>query len=270
MKFSVAILILFIASPIVVAKEYFKPKAKLPLEFELILEAYQSNDLSKEESIELADLIKSFDFHFSKYNNSELSLLIKSSIYKSLLRVPYNKNTFLDASNFKTLQENYKKLNTDFSKWITSSLFKDVDLLFSSSAYKDYLIQKSEGELKSPSAKLVSKKIQILNRLFSYFPVESNQLELKLKDTLIEIFKNIHFILVLQSEKSEKVELVDSLSKLQYFEYMPAMPVSTEKTKKSRSVEEILESDQATKQEQGPIGPPLPMPTNDADWLQDF
>ncbi len=255
------------------AKDYFQCKSKFPIEFELILEAYQENDLNREEQQELADLIKRFDHYFS--NSKNLSQTLKASIYKSLLRVPFYKSSTLEPASVKELKFQYPKLSTDFSKWISSSLYKDADLLFSSDAHKEYLLQKSEGELKSPNAKMVSKKIQILNRLYSYFPVEDIQLEIRLKDSLLNILKNIHFSLVLQSDKTEKIEMPETLDKLKHFTYSPARPLKAnniQKTpEKSRTVEEILDSNG-----EPPISKPdnskatLPAPTNDADWLQDF
>ncbi len=266
-----------------------KPTSDLPAEISLIYQSYQlpnSNQNIFQRLLKYSFEIENLSLLISK---EDLYFIIKSEIYKTILRNGNSVKSIITPDDLNLIYENIKKCDDPFLKWIQLSLASDARSVFNGKNYREYVLQNANGRLDTVIAKKTYKKLQILSRLFSQFNVDSSLSIKKEMQVLIEkILNNITQSLYVMSSETrfDKIpNLLDDPNKLKSFKLILPSTISVSKNNKQseKSVEDILDGDPAPLKIPVPVEDDwsddknspldlkkLPKPSNDADWLQDI
>jgi len=266
-----------------------RPTNELPAELSLIYQSYQGPNANSS----LLQKILQYSFQIETYapliNKEDLYFIIKSEIYKTILRNGDSVKMIITPDDLKLIYDNIKKCDDPFLKWIQLSLASDARSVFNGKNYREYVLQNANGRLDTVIAKKTYKKLQILSRLFSQFNVDSSQGIKQDLQTLIEKIINnvIQSLYIMSSEtRFDKIPTIsDDPSKLKYFklELPTTNPIAKSSKQSEKSVEDILDGEPAPQKMPIPVEEDwsedknspldlkkLPKPSNDADWLQDI
>lgn len=266
-----------------------KTTNELPTELSLLYQSYQLPSTNQNIQLRLLKYSYQIDTYSPLINKEDLYFIIKSEIYKTILRNGNSVKNLITPDDLKLIYENIKKCDDPFLKWIQLSLASDARSLFNGKNYREFVLQNANGRLDTVIAKKVYKRLQILSRLFSQFNIDSstpikNELQTLIEHTLNNIIQNLY--LIGNETRFETIpSLTDDPTKMKYFKLESSASISKTKVakQKEKSVEDILEG------EPGPVKLPIPIdenwsedknspidlkklpkPTNDADWLQDI
>lgn len=288
MKYLISLFLFFSFAMAEEIKE-IKPTNDLPAEISLIYQSYQLPNSNQN----LFQKLLKYSFEIENYsplmNKEDLYFIIKSEIYKTILRNGNSVKSIINPDDLNLIYENIKKCDDPFLKWIQLSLASDARNVFNGKNYREYVLQNANGRLDTVIAKKTFKKLQILSRLFSQFNVDSSSgIKKEMQNLIDKILNNIIQSLYIMSSETrfEKIpNLIDDPSKLKYFrlEQNKQLPISKLSKQSEKSVEDILDGDNFPSKMPIPIEDDwsddknspidlkkLPKPTNDADWLQDI
>lgn len=264
----------------------------LPLELNLLVQSIQDSTTSKEQ---LNNVIMKIDSYARLLSKEDIFLVGKIEIYKTLLKTnELRPKATLDGDSIKKLKASLKKTQDPFVKWFIQALLHDADSLMSTSAYKEYVLQRNNGRLEKPELRRIDKKVQLLMRWISRLNPESEDFESVLKTELTpameESLKNIEqsFSLLASNSTNNKIPMVSKLKELKFFSVRLPKPAKAPVAGKEKSVDEIL-APLTNENTASPAALPepskedwlnddnapanlknLPKPADDADWLQDI
>ncbi|MBP9681409.1 MAG: hypothetical protein KBD76_08385 [Bacteriovorax sp.] len=269
---------------------------ELPLELNLLLESYQSNnDLEVLTTKTLMPIVQNID-HFARFISADhIFMIAKIEIYKTLLKTTaISPKAFINGDSLLTLQAAIKKASSPFTLWFLRALLRDSQNLLSSSLYKEYLLQKNNGNLEKREYKKIDKKVQLLYRWISKINTSSmdslDNLENELRILSLECLKSIEQSFYLMAQSSSNANILATNKTKEELKFFSLKEIKKDKKviKQSKSVDEILAPLTGAQQENSPSLPEpspedwtqeentpqnlknLPKPSNDADWLQDF
>lgn len=269
---------------------------ELPLELNLLLESYQSNnDLEVLTTKTLMPIVQNID-HFARFISADhIFMIAKIEIYKTLLKTTaISPKAFINGDSLLTLQAAIKKASSPFTLWFLRALLRDSQNLLSSSLYKEYLLQKNNGNLEKREYKKIDKKVQLLYRWILKINTSSmdslDNLENELRILSLECLKSIEQSFYLMAQSSSNANILATNKTKEELKFFSLKEIKKDKKviKQSKSVDEILAPLTGAQQENSPSLPEpspedwtqeentpqnlknLPKPSNDADWLQDF
>lgn len=266
-----------------------QPTKELPAEVSLIYQSYQNLNSNPNVFQKLLQISYQIDTYSPLLSKEDLYFIIKSEIYKTILRNGDSVKIIINPDDLNLIYENIKKCDDPFLKWIQLSLASDARNIFNGKNYREYVLQNANGRLDTVIAKKTFKKLQILSRLFSQFNVDSSQvikqdLQILIEKILNNVIQSL-YIMSIETKFDKLPNLIDDPNKLKFFKLDTPINKSMAKTSKQseKSVEDILEDDTPPQKLPIPIEEDwsddknspidlkkLPKPTNDADWLQDI
>ena len=253
---------------------YLPIETKTPQEFHYIINALQSDQLYSHHKEKINTLIIQIDRTFSSLNNNDINLIIKSEIFRTLLKFPpSNKRSFrsLNPNMANDLYNLSKKITSPFLSWLALSIHTDLKLLFRSPRFPSF-----KKSIEIPNQKwdkkmaLMKKKFSLLLPWHDYLVnTPEKQLIKNIYPLLLKCLQEIHFKSSLYS--SLVPTQPPSQGKMQYFkkilptkEKNPIDSLLNPIIKHSKDVslpepvdDWIPEKDSYTQK--------LPLPTN--DWL---
>lgn len=265
---------------------------ELPLELNLLIQSIQESSTDNEL---LNNSIMRIDSYARLLSKEDIFLVGKIEIYKTILKTnEVRPKAILDGDSVRILRNSLKKAKDPFVKWFIQALLHDTDSLMSTSAYKEFLLQRNNGKLEKPELRRIDKKVQLLSRWISRLNPESPDFESVLKTDLVpvmdEALKNIEqsFFLVAGNVTTGKIQMANSLKDLKFFSLKAPKAAKVPVAAKEKSVDDILAPiTNENPASEAPLPEPskedwlnddnapanlknLPKPADDADWLQDI
>lgn len=143
----------FLALSISVGKSQevtFTPDNKLPYEFLLLVDYLQKTELSFAEKLILQNNIQTIDYFLSTLEFKESFFIIKSEVYKSVLRNKPEQEISKDAYKKTSLTKlegliTAQKAAHPYVLWLLNSIKDDFISLTNQTAYQAYILQKTGG-----------------------------------------------------------------------------------------------------------------------------
>lgn len=279
MKSFIALLLTIIISTPLCAKVFtYSPiTKKFPIEFELLFNFLQSEELNPDEKYQFERSIVELDRLARNMNEEELLFITKTEIYKTLLKP--NDTTALKREMFNpqfmsTVRMALNNAKNDaFTKWFLTALEKDLTSLFNSTEYKDLMLLKNSRQTPPVELLKIERRLELALKLAMNVNSESNsQLKAELKTKALNLLRNLEnaFKLIALQSKFAPLAQEVTLSSLKFFKAEEVTPVTTmqqNKIKVEKTIDDILNpvlnSDSDKKVEA------LPQPVNENEWLLD-
>ncbi|MCK6595775.1 MAG: hypothetical protein L6Q33_11280 [Bacteriovoracaceae bacterium] len=244
MKSFIALLLTIIISTPLCAKVFtYSPiTKKFPIEFELLFNFLQSEELNPDEKYQFERSIVELDRLARNMNEEELLFITKTEIYKTLLKP--NDRTALKREMFNPSTE-----------------------------YKDLMLLKNSRQTPPVELLKIERRLELALKLAMNVNSESNsQLKAELKTKALNLLRNLEnaFKLIALQSKFAPLAQEVTLSSLKFFKAEEVTPVTTmqqNKIKVEKTIDDILNpvlnSDSDKKVEA------LPQPVNENEWLLD-
>jgi hypothetical protein len=240
--------------------KYYTPRPGTPLELGYALESIQKKPLSEEEKKKFENSLLRLEQALMKLNREEVLFLIKSEIYKTILRERPDIQIPPQAyspSYLGEIRAQLPKVNglLPFTNWLVTALVRDLDLLYQDPGLREYSKERlSPSPSPGPAAARAGKKLSMILPYLETLRLKGAQgLEHELTPVLLNLFDRL----------ANNSELLASLAKRppnslatteRYFEAIDTAP--TPKTvSKDLEVDEILRK---TIDKHKSIGLPLP------------
>lgn len=234
-------------------------KPDIPLELKLLVQSYQTNDLS---FTNLEKKIIKIDALGKEMAKEDFQFLIKEVIYKTILKSLPEQNEKYSIDSLLSLKKIGEKSKDAFFSWMIIAFYKDAYAMTSTPEYKLYETQKLSGNLTTPEVKKISKKIHLISKLKSFLPEDNPDAALpdftKNYDRCLENIIETLYIMASESKLSKLKELHEQSNHLQFFDILQSRPPVKTPKKAEKTVEEIMDSKDN-----------LPTAVNDPDWLKD-
>lgn len=276
-----------------------EPTNQFPLEIHLIFKSIQLQNLSNPQYLRLQKRAYILDALASSLLKEELYFIIKSEVYKAIIKYPPPTKSTFEADDLKNLKKFAENNKDPFFHWMFTALYVDAENLFSSQNYKTYLIQKKAGKIISPEASRVAKKLQLIARFYSKInindPLQSNTEFKELLDQILDNLEEALFLVASESKFDKPKPVLKIGDPYNFFAFKKIDQEQKVNNKKSKTVEDIIDQtpsdiEDQTISSESPLGnlpkpsnedwlkddnspidiKKLPKPTNDADWLQDI
>lgn len=270
-----------------------KGSKSIPTEINLMFQSIQYPSPTKESFQILINHAYTLETYSKLVTKEEYFFTAKSEIYKTLLKMGnYTKNV-VGPEDLKKLREARKKSFDPFINWLIGSLITDLDSIFTSNGYSNYLLEKDNIKVQRPETKKVIKKLSILSKIYSLISIDNPDLSKnEINDAMLDALKNVEeaLFLIASETRFEALPKIISESKdLRTFSIEDYKISSEGMAKKAKTVEEILDGAENLEQEAEIPNLPkpsnenwieedsspldlkkLPKPTDDSDWLQDI
>ena len=216
---------------------YIPIQGKVPPEFHHIIATLKTTELYLVHQKEINSLIPLMDRAFSSLDDTDVHLIIKSEIFKTLLQSPpSSKRSFrsLAPDMLKGLHLLSKKTDSPFFAWLALSIHADLKSLIHSPLFPAFKKQiQSPTDRWNPSMILMKKKFALLLPWHDYLTTTpQKQLAEKIYPLLLKCLRQIHF------KSTRYASLVPMRppiqDQLQYFE-------KTSPIKKKKSLDSLLD-----------------------------
>ena len=177
---------------------YIPIKEKVPLKLHHIMTILQTNELYSVHKQEINSLIPQIDQAFSSLDDSDIRMIIKSEIFKTLLQFPPSSQRSFRSLSTTKLNDLYslsKKLRSPFFAWLASSVHADLKSLLHSPLFPSFKKKiNSPHNRWSPTMALMKKKFSLLLPWHHYLTTTpENQLEEKVYPLILKCLRQIHF-----------------------------------------------------------------------------
>lgn len=250
---------------------------KFPIEFELLFNFLQSEELNPDERYQFERSIVEIDRLARNMNEEELLFVTKTEIYKTLLKPTDStalKREMFNPQFMSTVRMALNNAKNDaFTKWFLTALEKDLTTLFNSTEYKDLMLLKNSRQTPPVELLRVERRLELALKLAMNVNSESNsQLRAELKTKSLNVLRNLEnsFKLIALQSKFDPLSAEVSLTNLKFFKAEEIQANATKQqreVKKDKTIDEILNpvlnSDSTNK------NAPLPQPVGEDDWLLD-
>lgn len=250
---------------------------KFPIEFELLFNFLQSEELNPDERYQFERSIVEIDRLARNMNEEELLFVTKTEIYKTLLKPTDStalKREMFNPQFMSTVRMALNNAKNDaFTKWFLTALEKDLTTLFNSTEYKDLMLLKNSRQTPPVELLRVERRLELALKLAMNVNSESNsQLRAELKTKSLNVLRNLEnsFKLIALQSKFDPLSAEVSLTNLKFFKAEEVQPNATKQqreVKKDKTIDDILNpvlnADSTNK------NAPLPQPVGEDDWLLD-
>lgn len=263
-RISLIFILFLISSMAASAKKYYSPSKALPSEFRFLVESIQTYDLNQDEKNFIKDQVIKLDNVLSVLKRREFFFLIKSEIYKGLLRHKPDfplQDTSFTPNIISSLQEILKKKEDfkPFTRWLLAALISDLDQLFRSSVYPEFMRYRNLPNYSAgPDVKRMQKKFELLLPWVEFTRLSGPKgLEEILKPVMLEVLALVTFYgkTTLDYSRFSAVDIEIPKQKLVYFDYRIFNP---KLDGQDFTLEEIIDSVLEKHKKSG-----LPLPVDD-------
>lgn len=279
MKLLATIILCFFLSSLALGKvlTYSPIAKKFPIEFELLFNFLQSEDLTPDERYQFERSIVEIDRLARNMNEEELLFVTKTEIYKTLLKpsdATALKREMFNPQFMSTVRMALNNAKNDaFTKWFLTALEKDLTTLFNSTEYKDLMLLKTSRQTPPVELLKVERRLELALKLAMNVNSDSNaQLKAELKTKSLNVLRNLEnsFKLIALQSKFDPLASDVSLTNLKFFKAEELVKNATkqqEPVKKEKSIDDILNpvlnADSPNKIDA------LPKPVGEDEWLLD-
>lgn len=172
----------------------WSPIETFPKEFIWLIDSVQELSLNDEEQKIFEKFILKIDQNLRPFSKKEIQFLVKSEIYKSILRAGNLSQKYpmalYDESIINNLDQKLNKEQTElhpYSLWIMNAVKSDLSNLFTSSYFSNYkLMKKKESSSNSVNIQKMDKKFTLLLHWYSlYINQTAPEFELEIKKLII-------------------------------------------------------------------------------------
>ena len=178
---------------------YAPVEGKVPLELQHIITTLQTNELHSIHHQEINRLIPQIDSAFSSLDGEDVGLIVKSEIYRTLLKHPPSSKRALNSLSpdmGRELLALSKRLSSPFISWLALAVHADLNKLLLSPRLPSFKkkIQSSSSTQWSRTEALMKKKLSLLLPWHHYLTATpENRLEEKIYPLLLRCLREIHF-----------------------------------------------------------------------------
>jgi hypothetical protein len=274
----------------------------LPLELNLLIDSLQKD--SPEIYNKILPGIMNIDRYARPLSKEDIFLVGKVEIYKTLLK---NYDSAIkqpvDGTSLKTIRDALAKTQDNFLRWFLQALLQDTQSLISNPIYKELILQKNNNlRTEKLEYRRLDKKASLLQYWIQKISPEAEDYPAGLKSELaprmLEALNNIEKSFLLLSSQGTMLapgEAIKEASAMKFFtvKEIKARAAQAAIPRPEKSVEDILApldpsptspasaaaaqdlpkpvQENWLEDKNAPSGlKNLPIPSNDADWLQDF